>query len=97
MIFVLLAFVDGKSSDAAQLFERVSQKIKVKLYNEALNDLNAAIEADPTLSEAYYHRASTLRLLCRCAFRILGFVSKVAAILRLFPVLEFSMHIFYVR
>ncbi|OWM69728.1 hypothetical protein CDL15_Pgr025577 [Punica granatum] len=61
----LVSAVDGKSGDAAELFERVSQNIKVKRYNEALNDLNAAIEADPTLSEAYFHRASTLRLLCR--------------------------------
>ncbi|BBH06008.1 homolog of mamallian P58IPK [Prunus dulcis] len=38
--------------------------IKVKRYSEALNDLNAAIEADPTLSEAYYHRASVLRHIC---------------------------------
>ncbi|XP_047958436.1 dnaJ protein P58IPK homolog [Salvia hispanica] len=49
----------------ASLFERVSQSIKVKKYSEALRDLNAAIEADPALSEAYWHRASILRQLCR--------------------------------
>lgn len=54
----------GKSGDAA-LFERVSQSVKVKKYSEALNDLNAAIEADPSLSEAYWRRASILRQLCR--------------------------------
>lgn len=69
-IFVLLAFVDGTSTDVAGLLERASRNIKMKLYNEALNDLNSAIEADPTLSEAYLHRASTHRMLCRCAFII---------------------------
>lgn len=72
MKFGLQAFADGKSGEAAELFERVSQNIKVKRYNEALNDLNAAIEADPTLSEAFFHRASALRLLCRFSLRILG-------------------------
>jgi len=38
----------------------------VKDYTEALDDLNAAIEADPTLSKAYLFRASVLRQLCRC-------------------------------
>lgn len=57
--------VDSKTSDTAELFERVSQSIKVKHYSEALNDLNAAIEADPTLSEAYFRRGSVLRQLCR--------------------------------
>ncbi|GFZ11419.1 DnaJ P58IPK-like protein [Actinidia rufa] len=56
---------DGKPGDAAELFGRVSQSLKVKRYSEALDDLNAAIEADPTLSEAYWHRASILRQLCR--------------------------------
>lgn len=37
----------------------------MKKYSEALKDLNAAIEADPALSEAYWHRASILRQLCR--------------------------------
>ncbi|KAI3447599.1 hypothetical protein Pfo_004264 [Paulownia fortunei] len=61
----LVAAIDGKPSDAAALFERVSQSIKVKKYSEALAELNAAIEADPALSEAYWHRASVLRQLCR--------------------------------
>ncbi|KAL0409899.1 UNVERIFIED_CONTAM: DnaJ protein P58IPK [Sesamum latifolium] len=56
---------DGKPGDTAALFERVSQSIKVKKYNEALADLTAAIEADPALSEAYLRRASILRQLCR--------------------------------
>lgn len=56
----------GKSGNAAELFERASQSIKVKHYTEALDDLNAAIEADPTLSEAYLFRASVLRRSCRC-------------------------------
>ena len=55
----------GKTGNAAELFERVSESIKVKRYTEALDDLNAAIEADPTLSEAYHFRASVLRQLCR--------------------------------
>ncbi|KAL5740761.1 hypothetical protein ACOSP7_029642 [Xanthoceras sorbifolium] len=61
----LVSALDGKPGSAAELFESVSQSIKVKHYSEALNDLNAAIEADPTLSEAYYHRGSVLRQLCR--------------------------------
>ncbi|GFP89144.1 Dnaj protein p58ipk homolog [Phtheirospermum japonicum] len=61
----LVAAIDGKPGDAAALFERVSQNIKVKKYSEALAELNAAIEADPALSEAYWHRASVLRQLCR--------------------------------
>ena len=60
-----LGCANGKPGNAAELFERVSQSIKVKRYSEALNDLNAAIEADPALSEAYFHRASVLRQLCR--------------------------------
>ncbi|XP_059646894.1 dnaJ protein P58IPK homolog [Cornus florida] len=61
----LVSALDGKPGDTAELFERVSQSIKVKRYSEALDDLNAAIEADPALSEAYWHRASILRQLCR--------------------------------
>jgi len=48
------------------LFEKASRSIKGKHYTEALNDLNAAIEADPNLSEAYLSQASVLRKLCRC-------------------------------
>ncbi|KAI8556350.1 hypothetical protein RHMOL_Rhmol05G0245900 [Rhododendron molle] len=61
----LVSALDGKPGDVAELFERVSQNVKVKRYSEALDDLNAAIEADPTLSEAYWHRASIQRQLCR--------------------------------
>ncbi|PPR90470.1 hypothetical protein GOBAR_AA30228 [Gossypium barbadense] len=60
-----LGCAGGKPGNAAELFESVSQNIKVKRYSEALNDLNAAIETDPALSEAYFHRASILRQLCR--------------------------------
>ncbi|KAK8483307.1 hypothetical protein V6N13_096997 [Hibiscus sabdariffa] len=60
-----LGCADGKSGNTAELFERVSQSIKVKRYSEALNDLNAAIAVDPALSEAYFRRASILRQLCR--------------------------------
>ncbi|XP_073155329.1 dnaJ protein P58IPK homolog [Henckelia pumila] len=61
----LVAAIDGKTGDAAALFERVSESIKMKKYSEALADLNAAIGADPALSEAYWRRASVLRQLCR--------------------------------
>ncbi|KAH0632572.1 dnaJ protein P58IPK homolog [Solanum tuberosum] len=61
----LVSALDTKPGDAAALFERVTQNVKVKKYSEALNDLNSAIEADPALSEAYWHRASLLRQLCR--------------------------------
>lgn len=60
----LVSAADGKPGGGS-LFERVSQSVKVKKYSEALSDLNAAIEADPALSEAYRHRASILRQLCR--------------------------------
>lgn len=63
--------VDGNPGDAAVLFERAQQHVKVKKYSEALNDLNAAIEADPALSEAYWHRASVLRQLCRFHFNFI--------------------------
>lgn len=56
---------DGILGNSAELFEKVSQNVKVKRYSEALDDLNAAIEADPKLSEAYFHRGSILRQLCR--------------------------------
>lgn len=61
----LVSAVGDKPGNSAELFERVSQSVKVKRYSEALDDLNAAIEADPTLSEAYWHRASILRQICR--------------------------------
>nr|GMD31821.1 DnaJ protein P58IPK homolog [Ipomoea batatas]GMD34955.1 DnaJ protein P58IPK homolog [Ipomoea batatas]GMD38285.1 DnaJ protein P58IPK homolog [Ipomoea batatas] len=61
----IVSALDGNPGDAAALFERAQQHVKVKKYSEALNDLNAAIEADPALSEAYWHRASVLRQLCR--------------------------------
>ena len=68
--FLCYGHADGKSGDTAELFERVSHSIKVKRYSEAINDLNAAIEADPSLSEAYWRRASVLRQLGRFFFEI---------------------------
>ena len=65
MLPIFIQIIDGKTGDAAALFERVSESVKVKKYSEALAHLNAAIEADPALSEAYWHRASILRQLCR--------------------------------
>uniref|UniRef100_A0A2P2M081 Uncharacterized protein MANES_08G005800 n=1 Tax=Rhizophora mucronata TaxID=61149 RepID=A0A2P2M081_RHIMU len=61
----LVSASDGKTGNSAELFERVSQNVKLKHYSEALDDLNAAIEADPKLSEAHLLRASILRQLCR--------------------------------
>ncbi|KAF5737572.1 dnaJ subfamily C member 3 [Tripterygium wilfordii] len=61
----LVSASDAKPGNAAELFERVSKSVKVKRYSEALDDLNAAIEADSTLSEAYFRRATILRQLCR--------------------------------
>ncbi|KAK7396559.1 hypothetical protein VNO78_17651 [Psophocarpus tetragonolobus] len=61
----LVCASDGKPENAAELFERASQSIKVKHYTEALDDLNAAIEADPNLSKAYLFRASVFRQICR--------------------------------
>lgn len=62
---IFIQNTDGKPGDTAALFERVSQSIKAKKYNEALADLTSAIEADPALSEAYWRGASVLRQLCR--------------------------------
>lgn len=81
--------VDGKPGSVAGLFERVAQSIKVKHYSEAINDLNAAIEADPTLSEAYYHRGSVLRQLCR--------FSSPKNLLYLFYNFIFKSKIYFVR
>lgn len=64
-IYLCYFGTDGQSVDAAELFERASQSIKVKRFSDALDDLNAAIEADPALSEAYFKRASVLRHFCR--------------------------------
>ncbi|KAJ6968550.1 dnaJ protein P58IPK [Populus alba x Populus x berolinensis] len=61
----LVSASDTEAGNAAELFERASQSIKLKRYSDALDDLNAAIEADPSLSEAYIRRASILRQLCR--------------------------------
>ncbi|KAF9665023.1 hypothetical protein SADUNF_Sadunf16G0079000 [Salix dunnii] len=61
----LVSASDAETGNAAELFERASQSIKLKRYSDALDDLNAAIEADPFLSEAYIRRASILRQLCR--------------------------------
>ncbi|KAI4341932.1 hypothetical protein MLD38_026601 [Melastoma candidum] len=55
----------GESLDSSALLERASQSIKVKRYNEALDDLNAAIQARPDLSDAHLQKATTLRQLCR--------------------------------
>ncbi|KAI3735021.1 hypothetical protein L6452_14507 [Arctium lappa] len=43
--------------DAAELFERDSY---VNRYSDAINDLNAALEVEPSLSEAYWSRALVL-------------------------------------
>ncbi|KAF9595581.1 hypothetical protein IFM89_001053 [Coptis chinensis] len=56
---------DGKSGAAADFFKRSSENIQAKHYGEALDNLNAALEADPAFSEVYRRRASVLRQLCR--------------------------------
>lgn len=63
-LVIIQPFVSA-SGNAAELFEKASRSIKGKHYTEALNDLDAAIEADPNLSEAYLSQASVLRKLCR--------------------------------
>ncbi|KAL2933180.1 DnaJ protein P58IPK-like protein [Bienertia sinuspersici] len=61
----LVSASEGQPVKADDYLEKAAQSIKVKRYSEALEDLNAAIEADQTLSEAYSRRANILRLLCR--------------------------------
>ncbi|XP_068644163.1 dnaJ protein P58IPK homolog B-like [Aristolochia californica] len=67
-LFFLQALVsaeDYQPSNANDLLKRASERIKLKHYRGAIEDLNVAIEADPSLSEAYWQRASALRYLCR--------------------------------
>ncbi|XP_050228647.1 dnaJ protein P58IPK homolog [Mercurialis annua] len=62
----LVSASEGKGGNSAsELFKKVDESVKVKRYSDAIDDLNAAIEADPSLSEAYFRRASILRHLCR--------------------------------
>ncbi|KAL4560530.1 hypothetical protein LXL04_032682 [Taraxacum kok-saghyz] len=61
----LVYSLDGNTGDAVELFERASRNMEMKRYDDAIDDLNAAIEADPLLSEAYWSRALVLRHLCR--------------------------------
>lgn len=44
--------------------------IKVKRHHDAVGLLNAAIEADPNLSEAYQQRATAFLHLCRYVYLI---------------------------
>ncbi|CAL9205955.1 dnaJ protein P58IPK homolog B [Musa acuminata AAA Group] len=56
---------DSQTGDALDLLKRASEMIKVKRHHEAVGLLNAAIEADPNLSEAYQQRATAFLHLCR--------------------------------
>ncbi|XP_011620841.1 dnaJ protein P58IPK homolog B isoform X1 [Amborella trichopoda] len=56
---------DGKPGDAATFSKKALESLAFKRYFEALDYLNEALEADPAFSEAYFHRASSLRQLCR--------------------------------
>lgn len=56
---------ETQPADAGTLLKRASETIKVRQYDEALELLNSAIEADAGLSDAYRQRASVLRKLCR--------------------------------
>ncbi|URD87726.1 dnaJ [Musa troglodytarum] len=54
-----------QTGNALDLLKRASEMIKVKRHREAVGLLNAAIEADPNLSEAYQQRATAFLHLCR--------------------------------
>ncbi|XP_010920872.1 dnaJ protein P58IPK homolog A [Elaeis guineensis] len=56
---------ESQHGDAVSLLKRASGMIKLNQYDDALGLLNAAIEANPNLSEAYSQRASVLHHLCR--------------------------------
>ncbi|CAL9081406.1 unnamed protein product [Musa textilis] len=56
---------DSQTGNALDLLKRASEMIKVKRHREAVGLLNAAIEADPNLSEAYQQRATAFLHLCR--------------------------------
>ncbi|XP_068669232.1 dnaJ protein P58IPK homolog B-like [Aristolochia californica] len=62
---VLVSAEDYQPSSANDLLKKASDRIKLKHFRGAVEDLNAAIEADPSLSEAYWHHAFALRYLCR--------------------------------
>ncbi|KAG1339112.1 dnaJ protein P58IPK [Cocos nucifera] len=61
----LVAGQESQHGDAVSSLKRASVMIKLNQYDDALGLLNAAIEANPNLSEAYSQRASVLRHLCR--------------------------------
>lgn len=57
---------DGKPvGSASEFFKRSSENVQFKRFSEALNDLNDALELDPTFAEAHRRRAFVLRQLCR--------------------------------
>ncbi|KAJ8464532.1 hypothetical protein OPV22_027084 [Ensete ventricosum] len=56
---------DSQTGDALNLLKTASEMIKVKRHHKAVGLLNAAIEADPNLSEAYQQRATAFLHLCR--------------------------------
>ncbi|KAF4371285.1 hypothetical protein F8388_023445 [Cannabis sativa] len=53
----------NKTSNVAELFDNVSQNVKVKRYSEALVDIKATIERHTSLFHKPFHRASILRQL----------------------------------
>ncbi|KAK8928794.1 hypothetical protein KSP39_PZI017530 [Platanthera zijinensis] len=61
----LVAGQETKGVEAKNLVKQASERIKLKQYGEALDILNAAIEAYSGLSEAYLQKAFVLRHLCR--------------------------------
>lgn len=61
----LVAGQENKGAESKNLVKQASERIKLKQYGEALDLLNAAIEADAGPSDAYLQRAFVLRHLCR--------------------------------
>ncbi|KAI3672496.1 hypothetical protein L6452_38585 [Arctium lappa] len=56
---------------------RASHSIQVKRCSEAINDLNVALEAEPSLYKAYWSRASVLRHLCRKSSSLSSLLSSI--------------------
>ncbi|KAG0453522.1 hypothetical protein HPP92_024826 [Vanilla planifolia] len=56
---------ENQEINAVILLKRASEKIQSRQYDEALSLLNAAIDTESDLSEAYLQRATVQRYLCR--------------------------------
>ncbi|KAK9158306.1 hypothetical protein Scep_004880 [Stephania cephalantha] len=64
-LFRMDCYIYSEPGIASDYLKKASESIKLRHYGQALEDLDVALEADPTLSDTYRQRASVLRQLCR--------------------------------